>query len=137
MVEVPEQVTDWDAAGEAQQTELLDDVPGDGAIRMVAFGVLEHKPANLSRGLFEQEVKDVEAAQEIEQLVIREVQARGWKLSVVAFRNGREFILLGKLQGSVAMPTRPKIAQGSLQECCKAAVDWLDSGPQPTPTPVR
>lgn len=129
MVEVPEEVT-----GFGPQEELLpDEVPPDGAIRMVAFGVLEHKPPSLSTGLFQEEVKDVEAAQEIEQLVTKEINARGWKLSVIAFKQGREFILLGKLGGSIALPTRPKIGQGTLQEVCKAAVRWLDDGPQPSP----
>lgn len=102
---------------------------------MVAFGVLEHKPAMLSTGLFQQEANAIMAAQEIEQLVMREVIARGWKLSLIAFRNGREFILLGRQSGSAALPTRPKIGQGTLQEVCRAAVDWLDNGPQPSPLP--
>lgn len=132
MVDVPQEVT-----GFGSQEELLPDAPiNDGAIRMVAFGVLEHKHPGTS-ALFSEEGEALEKAREVEQLVINEIEARGWKLSVIAFRQGREFILLGKLGGTVALPTRPKIGQGTLQEVCKAAVDWLDGGPQPTPTPVR
>lgn len=128
MVDVPQEVT-----GFGPQEELFPDAPiGDGAIRMVAFGVLEHKlPSAVA--LFEDDVEMTEKAREIEQLVINEIKARGWHLSVIAFKQGREFILLGKLGGTVALPVRPKIGQGTLQEVCKAAVRWLDEGPQPSP----
>lgn len=132
MVDVPEEVT-----GFGPQEELFPDAPiGDGAIRMVAFGVLEHVPPAIS-ALFSDETEVKDKAREIEQLVINEINARGWKLSAIAFRQGREFILLGTLGGTPALPTRPKIGQGTLQEVCKAAVDWLDNGPQPTPLPGR
>lgn len=129
MVDVPEEVTGSGPQGELYPDEQIPDT----AMRMVAWGVLEYKPVPEVNIIFGAEGCHVEAAQEIEQLVIKEIDARGWKLSTIAFKQGREFILLGKLGGSVAFPVRPKIGQGTLQDVCKAAVRWLDEGPQPSP----
>lgn len=113
---------------------------GDGAIRMIAFGVLEYDIVQ-NRDHFNDTIGQVidraNAQREVLHLVCSEVNARGWKLSMIAGRNGKQFILLGVKSGSAALPTRPKIAQGTLQEVCRVAVDWLDKGPQPTPRPVR
>lgn len=133
MVDVPQEVT-----GFGPQEDLFPEEPiGDGAIRMLAFGVLEFVPVPGSfHGPIEAHNELVNKAQEIEQLVCQEVNARGWKLSTIAYKTGI-YILLGKLGGSVAMPVRPKIGQGTLQEVCRAAVDWIDNGPQPSKPPVR
>lgn len=105
-----------------------------GAIRMVAFGVLEHvRPRGEEfRDLFGKHSFD----HEVEALVCKDLHALGWKLAALANRTG-QFILLGRAGGSAALPVRPKIAQGTLQEVCIVAVDWLDNGPQPSPKPVR
>lgn len=103
-----------------------------GAIRMVAFGVLEHKRSEPIHDLFGKQDFDPE----VELLVCKDLHALGWKLAALANRTG-QFILLGRAGGSAALPVRPKIAQGTLQEVCTVAVDWLDNGPQPSPKPVR
>jgi hypothetical protein len=126
MVDVPEEVT-----GFGPQEDLFPEAPiADGAIRMLAFGVLEysHEPIPI----FDSERGDKN--REIEALVVAEINARGWKLSSVTYKAG-QFVLLGSMGGSVALPTRPKIAQGTLQEVCRTAVDWLDNGPQPARLP--
>jgi hypothetical protein len=129
MVDVPEEVT-----GFGPQEDLFPEAPiGDGAIRMVAWGVLELDSDPLA-SLFLSERTDKQL--EIEQLVVNEINARGWKLSALAYKTG-QYLLLGRMGGSVAMPTRPKIGQGTLQEICRLAVDWLDHGPQPTKQPER
>lgn len=127
MVDVPEEVT-----GFGPQEDLFPEAPiSDGAIRMVAWGVLEHEQPGITR-LFDNDLD--EKALEIEALVVAEINAKGWKLSALGYKIG-QYILLGRVGGSVALPTRPKIAQGTLQEVCRVAVDWLDNGPQPTPLP--
>lgn len=111
-----------------------------GAIRMVAFGVLVYVPVpEHFHGPLEDHNKIVDEAREIEKLVADDCRVLGWKIATVgpsyAQRVRGQFILLGKMQGSTALPTRPKIGQGTMQEVCRAAVDWLDKGPQPAAPP--
>lgn len=106
-----------------------------GAIRMVAFGVLEYEQPEYHPSMdFIIAGRKSAQADEIEELVCKDVHALGWKLASVAYKAG-QFILLGRAGGSAALPTRPKIGQGTLQQVCRAAVDWLDKGPQPSPQP--
>lgn len=100
------------------------------AIRMVAFGVLEAKPA--PHVLFETHVAD----DEVLRAVRVEVEALGWFLALETRHRGQQFVLLGPLGGSPRFSTRPKIGHGTLQQVCEAAVRYLDYGPSPEPTPT-
>ena len=108
------------------------DEPQTGAIRMIAFGVIEYVPVPLDEPMHKRE-RDAMISKEIEvqALVEKEFELLGWKImrSVNKFgsTSWRKFILLGVRQGSQALPTRPKIGEGTLQECCLAAVKFIDS----------
>jgi len=109
-----------------------------GAIRMLAYGVIEYTHImDITTTFGEAHDEAVARSEEISALLMQDIHALGWKLARVAHRGGHNFTLLGRMEGSAALPTRPKIAQGTMQEVCLRAVDWLDKGPQPLPTPVR
>lgn len=102
-----------------------------GAIRMVAFGVIEF---NLPDGGPQPEnlFSDLERAREVERLVVGEFTALGWKIanSVCRWRgkNPTQFVLLGPLTKTAALTVRPKIGEGSLREVCLKAVTYLETG---------
>jgi hypothetical protein len=109
------------------------------AIRMVAFGVLEYAQPNNTLPFDKDYVEYLDKADEIERLVCAEIAVLGWKLAhkAIARPTRRAFVLLGPVTGSKALPGRVKIGEGTLQQVCMAAVNWLDSEaalPEPTHT---
>lgn len=109
-----------------------------GAIRMIAFGVIEYvHPMDVTITFGDNYDAMLSRYEEVNDLLMKDIHALEWKLARVANRSGHHFILLGRMEGSAALPTRPKIGQGTMQQVCMAAVDWLDKGPQPTPIPRR
>lgn len=95
-----------------------------GAVRMVAWGVMEYQSAPRTVLTSEQEEKD----KEILWLVDDEFSDRGWMLR--PWRNqfgvSMGFILLGALNTTPALNTREKIGEGTLKEVCLAAVAYDD-----------
>lgn len=110
------------------------------AIRMMAFGVFEASPmdqhtfsraaAQNLEGLFQ----DVSPKLDMEALVMAEFDAHGWLLKIErGSTRGKQFILLGKLDKRGTFITRELIGRGSFQECCNAAVNYLDRGDRVRP----
>lgn len=104
-----------------------------GAIRMIAYGVIEYIDVmQLPATIGPEHDAAVAKALEVEGLLVSDMRALDWKLMRIASgRDMHKFILLGRMQGSPALPTRPTIGKGTIQEVCLSAVDWLDKGPQP------
>lgn len=90
-----------------------------GAVRMVAFGVLEFENGVINARTHEM--------QELLQTINKEFQQLNWKFAVQARRRQfNSFILLGPLYTGDAFSTREKIGEGTLQEVCKAAIAYID-----------
>ncbi len=113
--------------------------PSSAAIRMMAFGVFEAAPidqhafsgATFKRG--EGLFQDVSPKLDMEALVMAEFVAHGWKLKIERSSRGKQFILLGSMDKRGAFLTRELIGRGSFQECCNAAVNYLDRGDRVRP----
>lgn len=101
-----------------------------GAIRMVAFGVLEHK--KVVQGEFHPNHFGHGVDQEVEALVCAEFDALGWKLAPMVKPWGNvsksKFQLLGAVSRTPGLVVRPTIGQGTLQECCQCAITYLETG---------
>lgn len=110
-----------------------------GAIRMMAFGVLDYVPtpsidviiksrkSGASEMVFDQ--KQIDRNREIEKLVLEEFHNLGWIVRAAVTKFGAQskaFVLLGKLGGSGTWPVRPKIGEGDLVNICRAAVAFID-----------
>lgn len=112
-----------------------------GAIRMVAFGVLEFE--EVPTALFKEDVLGSKGPHsvakkrndEILTLLEDEFKALGWALRRATSRRWdrrkeiSEHILLGPLFTGGAFVTRPRIGSGTIRDCCLAAVKFLD-GPE-------
>lgn len=98
------------------------------AIRMVAFGVLEHE---LPFHVADLQLGDAPPqSYEIERLVKTEFEALGWFITrVVPGRNNNAFVLLGALVGHPKFRGRAEIGRGSLRDVCLKALEYLDAAP--------
>lgn len=101
-----------------------------GCVRMVAFGVLEFENGKMPPRTHEM--------QTLLKTVSEEFALLGWKFAVQArHRNSNDFILLGPVMSGNAFTTRERIAEGTLQEVCKAAIDYIErEAPCPDQTGV-
>ena len=104
-----------------------------GAVRMVAWGVLEYNPLapiakNEAAGVFKSQLSK---AREIFYLVKEEFELRDWLLTQRPYGARydpfyREFILLGRLNITPGLVTREMIGEGTLREVCLAAIAYDD-----------
>lgn len=101
--------------------------PQSGAIRMMAFGVFEEEHRSPLQVSFDEEPSP---SLEHERLVMEEIKAHGWTLmKEVRGRGYTSRILLGPLTNAgKSWKTRPVIGRGTLQQCCRGAVNYLDRG---------
>jgi len=112
-----------------------DDLPGTGAIRMMAFGVFEAPNTGFNLGALNRHSQlswaEVAAARRPEEsLVLNEFEALGWMLRIDRSRHGQGlFVLLGPQSTKSGWSTRVLIGRGTLQEVCAKAVRYLDEGP--------
>lgn len=108
---------------------------------MVAFGALEYDPPGSAAAFPNigdpEYIAKADAAAEVFELVMREFKELGWLLSSrLAARHESKFLLLGPTIGSSqgGFKGRQKIAEGTLQDVCRAAVEWMDKPIVPVPT---
>lgn len=96
---------------------------------MVAFGALEYDPPIASAAYYKNLGDDTylarrAVADEVFTLVVAEFLGLGWLIATLHLP--KSFILLGPIVGNMGFKGRPKIAEGSLQDVCKAAVARID-----------